>query len=30
MPFLTETIWESVPKSNYKKSDILMIEKWPN
>lgn len=29
MPFLTETIWESIPKSKYKKLELLMIEEWP-
>jgi valyl-tRNA synthetase len=29
MPFLTEAIWELVPRGRHKKLKMLMIEKWP-
>lgn len=29
MPFLTETIWESIPFGKYKTSELLLIEHWP-
>ena len=29
MPFVTEDIWSSLPKSYEKDSDILMVAKWP-
>ena len=29
MPFVTETIWQELPKSNQKDTDLLMIAKWP-
>lgn len=30
MPFVTETIWEHVPKGEHKTSDMLMVETWPD
>ena len=29
MPFITETIWEHIPKGPYKKEELLLIEPWP-
>ncbi len=29
MPFVTETIWEHIPKGEQKTSDMLMVEPWP-
>lgn len=30
MPFVTEEIWQSVPRGGIKKSEILMVEQWPS
>ena len=28
MPFITEVIWQHIPKGGYKVEDLLMIERW--
>ncbi len=30
MPFITEEIWQYVPKKQNKEEELLMIESWPN
>jgi len=29
MPFITETIWQEMPSSNLKNTELLMLADWP-